>query len=387
MVANYSGAKRRFDSYSNETAALEAANKLAKQLSQRDTVSASMTREQCIEYADTVESLKPLDITLRAAVACVVDAVKEVGNLAEVAAAIKFYKAKHRTVTAKTVAEVVAELIALKKTRGASQRYLDDLGFRLEKFADDFKKNVGNIQTSDIQAWLDGLKLSSQSYANNRRVVHLLFEFAVARGYALDNPAAKVERPKIRNGEIEVFTPEETRNLLAKATEDFLPCIALGLFAGLRSAEIERLEWKDIDLKQGHIVVGADAAKTASRRIVPIASNLAEWLKPYAESKGAIWTHGRDWFHKSQLKTAKDAGVKWKSNACRHSFVSYSFALCSDAGRVAGYCGNSPGVIHRHYKQLCTAADAKDFFSIKPAVAAKPATALNALPETSTIAA
>lgn len=32
-----------------------------------------------------------------------------------------------------------------------------------------------------------------------------------------------------------------------------------------------------------------------------------------------------------------------------------------------GYCGNSPAVIHRHYKQLCTPADAQKFFSVKPA--------------------
>jgi len=33
--------------------------------------------------------------------------------------------------------------------------------------------------------------------------------------------------------------------------------------------------------------------------------------------------------------TAQKA-VKWKSNGCRHSFASYSFALSADAGRVAG---------------------------------------------------
>ncbi len=370
MVANYSVTKRRFDSYKTENKALEAANKLAKQLSQRDTISASMTREQSIEYASAIQSLQPLGITLTATVAAVVEAVKLTGDLAGLAAAARFYKAKHRQVTPKRVADVVAELLAVKQSRDAAERYLDDLRFRLKKFAEKFPCSIATVQTSDIQTWLDDLKLSSQSYANNRRVVHLLFEFAVARGYALDNPAAKVERPKTRNGEIQVFTPDETSKLLEKATVDFLPCLALGLFAGLRSAEIERVTWEDVDLKQGHIVVGADAAKTASRRIVPIADNLAEWLKPYADHKGRVWAHGRDWFHKCQLATAKAAGVNWKSNACRHSYASYMFAGCSDAGRVAGYCGNSPGVIHRHYKQLCTTADAVKFFSIKPASSA-----------------
>ena len=377
MVANYSGEKRRFDSYPTEAAALEAAGKLARQLSTRDVIGASMTREQSIEYASAIQSLQPLGITLTAAIAALVEAVKLTGDLPGVAAAARFYKAKHKTVTPKRVADVVTELLALKKNRGAADRYLDDLRFRLEKFTEKFQCNVGSVTTADVQAWLDGLKLSSQSYANNRRVAHLLFEFAVARGYALDNPAAKVERPKIRNGEIEIFTPEETRKLLAAASEDFLPCLALGMFAGLRSAEIERVTWLDIDLKQRHVIVGADASKTASRRIVPRAENLAAWLAPYAERQGSLWAHGRDGFHKRQEATAKAAGVTWKKNGARHSFASYSFALCADAGRVAGYCGNSPGVIHRHYKQLCTPADAHKFFNLKPAAI------VNALPTAS----
>jgi integrase len=367
MVADYSTGKRQFKSHASEAEAIEAAGRLARLMSERDTLTASLTREQSVEYVAACQSLKPLGLTLSAAVAAIVEAVKLAGDLPSVAAAVRFFKAKHKSVTAKRVADVVAELLALKKARGAATRYLDDLGFRLEKFAVAFQCNVGSVQTSDVQAWLDGLKLSSQSYANNRRVAHLLFEFAVARGYALDNPAAKVERPKIRNGEIEIFTPDETRKLLAAVPADFLPCLAIGLFAGLRSAELERLDWKEIDLKQGHIIVGADKAKTASRRVVPIAENLALWLASYAGRTGGLWTHGRDYFHKRQEATAKAAGVAWKANGCRHSFASYSFALCADAGRVAGYCGNSPGVIHRHYKQLCTPADAQKFFNIKPA--------------------
>ena len=46
MVANYADGNRRFDSYSTEAAALEAANKLAKQLSEREVLAAAMTNEQ-----------------------------------------------------------------------------------------------------------------------------------------------------------------------------------------------------------------------------------------------------------------------------------------------------------------------------------------------------
>ena len=370
MVANYSGEKRRFDSYSTETDAFEAANKLARQLSQRDVVSASMTREQSIEYASAVQSLQPLGISLSAAVAALVEAVKLTGDLASVAAAVRFYKAKHTTITPRNVAEVVAELLVLKKSRGASSRYLEDLKFRLEKFAVAFKCSIGSVTTATVQAWLDGQKLSTQSYNNNRRVAHLLCAFAASRSYAHDNPVAGVDRVKISNGDCEVFTPDEAAKLLASAPEDFLPCLALGLFAGIRSAELERLKWQDIDLKARHIVVGKSAAKTASRRIVPVRDNLALWLAPYATRQGSVWPQGRISFHKRQQATAKAAGVRWKRNAMRHSFTSYAFAMCNDAGRVAGECGNSAAVIHRQYRELVKLADAERWFAVKPATEA-----------------
>ena len=365
MVANYAGTKRRFDSYADESLALEAANKLARQLSERDTLTASMTREQAVEYAAAVQTLKPLGIALPATVATVAECLKHVGGLADVTAACRFYAARHKPTVAKRVADAVAEMLSVKAARGASERYLRDLRGRLNKFAAAFQKDARNVTTPEIQAWLDSQKLGTQSYANNRRVLSVLFEFCVARGYASDNPVARVENVKVHNREIQIFTPSEVSKLLSAASSDFLPTLALGAFAGLRSAEIERLEWSAIDLKAGHIVVGADAAKTASRRIVPIAGNLAEWLAPYAERTGKVWTGG--WLYKAQQDTANAAGVTWKKNGARHSFASYSFALCADAGRVAGYCGNSPAVIHRHYKQLCTPADAQKFFSIKPA--------------------
>jgi len=246
MVANYANGKRRFDSYGSEALAVEAAGKLARQMSEREVLAAALTNEQASEYAAVAQTLAPFGVGLLSAAGDLAECLKLVGNLSNLKAAAQFWHSRHKKITDKRVADVVAELIALKTSRGGAERYVSDLKFRLDKFADKFQCNIGSVQTSDIQAWLDGLKLSSQSYANNRRVAHLLFEFAVARGYALDNPALKVERPKIRNGEVKIFTPDEARKLLAAATKDFQPCLAIGLFAGLRSAELERLEWKDI---------------------------------------------------------------------------------------------------------------------------------------------
>ena len=63
---------------------------------------------------------------------------------------------------------------------------------------------------------------------------------------------------------------------------------------------------------------------------------------------------------------AHKPAVVWKANGLRHSFASYRFAQLGDAGRVAGECGNSAAVIHRHYRELVKPADALNWFSAKP---------------------
>ena len=385
MVANYAdGERRRFDSYASEADALDAADKLAKRLDARDYVAASMTRDQALEYANSVARLKLFNVTVDAATATVAECLKTVPDLAAIHAACRFYAARNKTVTKKPVAAVVAELLKIKESRGASVRYAKDLRLRLERFAGDCNKDCCNVTTADVQAWLDALSLAPQSYRNYRTVLHTLFEFAVARGYAADNPVAGVEKLKVRNGDVEVFKPGEIARLLEAAGvkyPDYLPALAIGAFAGLRSAEIERLGWQDIDFASRHIVVTASNAKTASRRIVPLCDNLAAWLAPYSgREQGKVWPGESILFYKRQqqvaLATAVEADeakgikaqkpVEWKGNALRHSYASYRFALTGDAGRVAGECGNSAAVIHRHYRELVKPEAAQRWFAVKP---------------------
>ena len=384
MVANYAdGETRRFDSYASEADAIDAATALAKRLDKRDYVAAAMTKEQALDYASADESLKPYDISVSAGASALAGWLKTVGDLANVHAAVKFYKERHKTVTKKSVPEVVTEFLKVKGNRGASERYIDDLTGRLKRFETDCNKDCCNVTTADLQDWLDGLELAPQSYRNYRTVLHTLFTFAVAKGYAVDNPVEGVEKLKVRNGEVAIFKPGEIARLLDAARvnyPDFLPCLAIGAFAGLRSAEIERLDWQEVDLKARHIVVSAGKAKTASRRIVPISDNLAAWLATYSAREGKVWTESSVLFYKRQesvaaataVKAEESKGIKaekpvqWKGNGLRHSYASYRFAQTSDAGRVAGELGNSAAVVHRHYRELVKPADAERWFNLKP---------------------
>ena len=143
----------------------------------------------------------------------------------------------------------------------------------------------------------------------------------------------------------------------------FSACLALGAFAGLQAAETERIEWRDIDLAGGFIHVASDKAKTRSRRLVPIVPNLAAWLAPYAKHTGQVWKGTPNDLRDARAETVKAAGVAWKDNGSRHSFISYRLADVQNAAQVALEAGNSPNGF-RHYRELVKPADAKAWFTI-----------------------
>jgi hypothetical protein len=106
MVANYSTGKRRFDSYGDEPEAIEAATRLARQMSERPVVAAAMTNDQASEYAASVQKLKPFGVSLLSAADAVAQALKLVGGLQAMIAAAEYYAKRHKPTVAKRVAEV-----------------------------------------------------------------------------------------------------------------------------------------------------------------------------------------------------------------------------------------------------------------------------------------
>jgi len=59
-------------------------------------------------------------------------------------------------------------------------------------------------------------------------------------------------------------------------------------------------------------------------------------------------------------------GLPRKSNALRHSYISYRLAVINDTPKVALECGNSPTMIFKHYRELVEPEMAKAWFEITP---------------------
>jgi integrase len=125
------------------------------------------------------------------------------------------------------------------------------------------------------------------------------------------------------------LTPEQVARLLETASEKTLPVFCLGAFAGLRSAEIQRLEWCHVKSDERLIEVPATSSKTASRRFVTIQPNLAAWLEPYRGHHGPICPPNH---FRRMIEDRRAAGITdWPSNGLRHSYASYHLAAFKDA--------------------------------------------------------
>jgi integrase len=370
QVADYSSGSRRLLSFADLDEAKTNAERIASLMSRGETYAAGFGAEERASFSRVSELVKPLGVSVEIAVSDYVETVKLLGGQRHrlIEAAQFFVQRNPAVLPQKTIAEAVEELIRSKQARKVSSRYLQDLRSRLTRFATSFQTQVGNVTTPQIQMWLEALSLSPQSLKNYRTVLHLFFQFCATRGYVHRgfNPVAETEAIRVKASDIEIFTPEELRKLLAVADRDFRICLALQGLAGLRSNEVERIQWSDIDLQGRMIVVNRGVAKTASRRTIPIGDALAKWLSLASDPESPVWPGTHDQFYRAQETAATQAKVKWKHNGLRHSYASYRFALVPDAGRVASELGHSAAILHRHYRELAKRNVAEAWFAVQP---------------------
>ena len=281
--------------------------------------------------------------------------------------AVEFYlphlQAMNRTCTFRALTD---ELLIAKKKDGASTRYLGDLRSRLGQFAASMgNKTVASLTAREVDEWLRALGVSATTRNNFRRVLIVAFNFAQARGYCVGNPAEASAKAKEVETPVGILTVDETSRLLASAPPTLLPYVAIGAFAGLRRAELERLEWKEVDFRAGVIEVTASKAKSARRRVVKIMPNLARWLRPYVKNRGNVTPSE----YRELLDGAREAASieMWPNNALRHSFASYHLARFKDAAALAHELGHTNAtLIYQHYRQVVRPAQAARYWKITP---------------------
>lgn len=267
-----------------------------------------------------------------------------------------------------TVSALVDSRLADAEKSHLSEVHARALRLKLQRAKD----AIGGLPVSAVTpADLAPLIYAEQSHGaqkHTRAILSGLFTHGIRIGVLQINPAAHL-RPQRRLG---AAAPPEIFNIYAaqawiQCVAMFAPSclagIAIGMFAGLRRSEVERLDWGEVKIDRGFIEVTAGKSKTKTRRLVDIMPNLAAILSGIPGRAGEVFPHSP----RRSLKWARSAyGGDLPENGARHSFVSYHLAFFGDVAKTEMQAGHDRSILFQHYRELVTKADAEAYFDIAP---------------------
>ena len=156
--------------------------------------------------------------------------------------------------------------------------------------------------------------LSTTTIRSYYDIINNMLEYAVKCGYIVENPNAKIDKPKKAKTDIPYYTPEEVEKLVSVLQLEpikYQAIILLALDLGCRRGELTGLTWDDIDFETGRVQINKTTqyaygeifekwTKTAnSERVNYISQTTLEVLKKW---------------QKEQLKQKMLLGSKWQGS-------------------------------------------------------------------------
>ena len=230
-------------------------------------------------------------------------------------------------------------------------------------------EQIGTLQdatTRDLQIFLDALAIDTSGATSNRAHTALsgFFTFLRKMGHLPKNykPLEHVGKKREERPADGIIIWEKNEiPLLFKAADKRRDGIAIwvALLAGLRRAEIARLEWTDIS--ESYITV--QKSKTGKKRLVPLSKLLAQRLAK-EKRKGRKVVPWPDAYYGwlSAAKKLLDIYLprelpkihakhpeKFNWNPFRHTFASRHAQAGLSLDIIAAWMGDSPKVCKEHY--------------------------------------
>ena len=288
---------------------------------------------------------------------------------------LEHHDVRTKSVPLKTACEALRNELQrrLEHNEKCSVAYVKSTHKALERLEPVFgERQICDLSAQELWNYLAEMPVAAASKNNYRVHWSVLFEFAKDRGWLKENTIAKVKTFGTPSAELPgIFSVEEARRLLEVARPEMVPMLAIGFFAGIRPAEIRRLNWNDIIWPKKLIDIKSKISKTARARWVTMPLNLIEWLAPYRQESGRIVPFTEWMQYYLVTATRKAAGLaEWPQDGLRHSFGSYHLALHQNSNLTAHEMGHMTAtMIYAHYNNRVMKEQAQAYFSIRPAAA------------------
>ena len=202
--------------------------------------------------------------------------------------------------------------------------------------------------------------------------------------------AERIERRAETWREPAFFLPDRVERIFrtaeahpGRAAADVGVVLTLGFFAGVRTAEIRRAAWEDLDLDGAVLRIPRPKGWTngARPRLVELERNATAWLARWrrwltAERRGRV-PHGpmvpKPWLFAEWKKAwLAPAGDSWgrdaNANVMRHSYATHHVGAFRNAAATAlnlGH-GHSTEMLEEHYRGLVARKTAERYWKIFP---------------------
>jgi integrase len=388
-VCYYAAGKRHVRSFSTYNEAKTEADAKVREIANGTQTIALTDKEAtaALSIRDALDAFKRdtgRSFTALEAVTGFLDAMKQLPPGCGLTESVRVFARTLAILKPKLISEAVEEFLAIRKPKSIaadgkrsqlSVCYTKHVECWMREFAAAFPGHpLGDLNREFLARYMAAQSGLSPKTRNDRRAAVAMFlRWCVRQDYLSPThrliEADAMQKEPLDAAAIDFYRPGELRALLEAADGPVRAIIALQGLAGLRLEETLRLTWANVFGIPGHVEITAQNAKTRRRRLVEICPALAAWLKPFRAMEGKVWdkTTDANGYVRAFVKLREPLKIPSRKNGMRHGFCTYHFALHSNENLTAAQAGNSPAMIHAHYKGLATKAEAEKWFKVKPA--------------------
>jgi integrase len=172
---------------------------------------------------------------------------------ADILQAVEFFLKFHKTKETRTLKLAFDEFVASKQASGKRPSYLRTLKYTIGRFVEKRPDRCCNSVTrSELEKWLFQSGYQQRTIRGYQVDAQTFFNFCQRRGYLNENPCNGIEKITIEDKPPSILSVPDAEALLKAAQTlrggRYLPGVVLGMFAGLRTGEINRLTWEDVNI-------------------------------------------------------------------------------------------------------------------------------------------
>lgn len=239
----------------------------------------------------------------------------------------------------------------VRSKSGKSQVHLVKIEQVTKSLLEAFTGSVSSVTPMAAARWFAKIEGAPTTRAGWHRYASGFFAWCVDMDLIEKNPMRRVDAPRAE-AKRSLVSAKEMRAILDEDMSDELRAwFLLGAFAGLRSIEVRRMLWEDIEAKTKQVLVRREVSKQSSglpERIVDFTEPLKKRCDFFKDKKGQIVPPGSLRIYREREKLierlCEEGKLPWSKfpeNALRHSFATYHLARGQDAQKTAHQLGHS----------------------------------------------